>query len=178
MDIEQAIDRFLCSPEDATDWTCEYCDGENKSARRGVIRDAPEILLVQVNRFKAGKRWGQHRKLRTSVKFAETLDITENYQGSLGETQDQVLRYQLFAVIYHKGQNITEGHYYTYARGPTGEWSSINDHIVKEARFADVTNAQSRSDCIYVLAYRRQPTVTTRAMSEAADGQPQTRAGI
>lgn len=170
--IEQAIDRYLFCPNDAFDWSCESCNGKNKSARRGVILDAPEILFVHVNRFTG------ERKLKTSVIFEELLDITEHYVAKPEEDSNQKLRYQLFAVIYHRGGSISEGHYYTYALGPTGKWSSINDHIVKETSFAGVRKAQSNDDCVYVLAYRRKSTMDRSALCAEADGQPQTREGI
>lgn len=171
-------------PDNSIEWVCDHCTRKNKTARRGVIRDAPEILLVQVNRFKPDKRGRQPRKLKTSVNFDEFLDITSHFKGYSGDAPDGRLRYQLFAAVYHSGKTISNGHYYTYARGPTGFWSCINDEKVSDMEFKNVKNAQSKDDCVYVLAYHRAPAEARRQeevvgveLAQTEHGQLQTRGG-
>lgn len=156
-------------------WTCGICKRNNETLRRCVIRDAPEVLLVQINRFAKDKKKDLIRKLNTVVEFKESLDITKYLEG----TPDEKLEYQLYAAVYHRGESISNGHYFTYARGPTGLWSRIDDEKVRKAEFAELTSAQTKSDSVYFLAYLRKSTTDlTRAMVEAGSCEPQIGKGI
>ncbi|KAK2755678.1 hypothetical protein FQN54_005827 [Arachnomyces sp. PD_36] len=169
--LERAISWYMSNPEDRIKWTCKSCRTPNHTARRCVIRDAPEILFVHVNRFE--ERGGREpKKLNAKIQFEESLDITEYLRGGSEGVPDVGSRYELFAAIYHNGRSTSHGHYFTYTRGPTGEWSRINNETVHKATFKDVSGAQTKDNCVYVLAYHRAPAATAGAL-EYCDAQPQ-----
>ena len=112
------------------------------------------------------------------MNLEESLDITELSEGWPKKLPDGALRYKLFAAIYHMGDTPIQGHYHAYVHGPTGKWSSINDEIVEPVEFADVGGAQSKEDCVYVLAYRREPTIDRSATREGMHREIPAKRGI
>jgi ubiquitin carboxyl-terminal hydrolase 36/42 len=108
--------------DDSVDgWHCDNCDKNVMATRRGLIRDGPEILLLQINRFLHHESGGIG-KMGTKVLFGEDLDLTsllETHQIRAGET----LHYQLVTVIVHCDATTKAGHYTSYVKGLAGTWS-------------------------------------------------------
>ena len=109
--ITQGIENDM--QDDSVDgWLCNNCVKNVTATRRGLIRDAPEILLLQINRFRPLVS-GRIAKISAKVSFEEDLDLTphlETHQKVAGET----LHYQLVAVIVHCGATTKAGHYKSY----------------------------------------------------------------
>lgn len=121
-----------------------------------VIREsfeyAPEVLLVQMNRVVYVDY--------NSIKIDKPVHITESM--SLPETlyDDETANlsgppvYELYAVVYHHGEDTHQGHYTIAVKGRDDQWRLVNDHRVSDKSFEEISQGQKAKDA-YVLAYRR-----------------------
>ncbi|KAM5466714.1 putative ubiquitinyl hydrolase 1 [Microsporum ferrugineum] len=155
--IEDCIQEYM-KPEEISGYHCGNCNTKSTLHRHMFIRDAPEVLMVQVTRFKISES-GKSSKVKTKVGFAEDLDLTQQLiprAGRSGET----LRYQLTSVIVHLGTTIREGHYISYVKGPRGSWTCLDDESSNVVNINHVLNCHDSTTVPYVLVYNRRPLFT------------------
>lgn len=150
--IEDCIAEFLGDSE-LSDLHCDNCKQKTTWDRHVFIRDAPEVLIVQINRFSPG----YPARNAAKVSFKGDLDITEQLDGHAVKGGEK-LKYKLNAVVYHSGTMIHSGHYVCNVKGPTGEWCLIDDHKVTRID-GDITTYRPpvKGRVPYVLVYTRQP---------------------
>ncbi|EGD90261.1 hypothetical protein H112_02733 [Trichophyton rubrum D6] len=152
--LEDCIQEYM-KPEEIVGYHCANCDCNSTLHREMFIKDAPEVLVIQITRFKVSES-GESSKVTAEVQFAEDLDLTERLlpqARSVGET----LRYQLTSVIVHRGATIKEGHYMSYVKGPRGNWTCLNDDFSCEADINVILGYQDDNNVPYVLIYNRLP---------------------
>ena len=89
------------------------------------------------------------RKDTQPVAFGEILDLSRFVDNEAS------LRYQLLAVVHHKG-TLARGHYISVTRTPQGEWQCQNDHKVAAANLKDATNPRN-GFTPYLLFWRKIP---------------------
>ncbi|KAF3483563.1 ubiquitin carboxyl-terminal hydrolase [Arthroderma uncinatum] len=155
--IEDCIREYM-KPEIIPGYKCDNCKTESTLYRQMFIRDAPEVLVVQITRFKVSET-GESSRLTTRVTFAEDLDLTPRLiprAGRSGET----LSYQLSSVVVHRGTTIKEGHYISYVKGPNGAWASLDDEFSEHVDISAVLNCHEDMVVPYVLIYNRKPLFT------------------
>lgn len=145
--------------------SCEVCGdanlgGKSSFVKTQSIKEAPEVLLVQILRFqeipvRPGRRSGRLNKpLRKDTRvyrFGEELDLTK-YLSVVDGRPGEELKYRLVAVTMHSGP-LDGGHYITCARSPDDVWMRIDDAAPAiEIPFSQVVR---NSMSPYVLAYVR-----------------------
>ncbi|KAG0036940.1 TatD DNase [Podila clonocystis] len=92
---------------------CEKCNTKEDAHVYHYFTSLPKIMILRLQRynFKEGAI-----KLQNSVSCTEQLNFKE---WMCGEYLGPDPRYELCAVIIHRGRVITSGHYYVYIRKPT-----------------------------------------------------------
>ena len=113
----------------------------------------PENLLVQIHRGVT------QDKIQAQVQLESNLTIPEELKTK-GLKETGKLQYELYAIVFHRGELASQGHYTIAVKGPNRVWVQIDDtnlKIMQEAELFD--SLQNRQDA-YMLAYRRVPTAT------------------
>jgi hypothetical protein len=105
------------------------------------LREAPEVLLVRLSRFTAGKHPGKSNKI---IAIPERLDLTvhlEQEDRDAGTTA----QYQLDSVVSHAG-TLNTGHYVTHVRlsGSGRGWRCIDDANVSISSFEDAVGHRKK----------------------------------
>lgn len=132
---------------------------KSKAAKQGSFLDnLPDVICIHFSRAYATNA-GQ-TKLRTLVRFPLSIDMAPYViptagvsPAELGPRRQGSLRYDVFAVIQHRGATIDSGHYWTIARSPDklggqqspGNWHKFNDSIVTKANFREDTQTNETS---------------------------------
>jgi uncharacterized UBP type Zn finger protein len=133
---------------------CPRCQ-RSGAVKQASFRQLPPTVMIQVKRFRCGC------KLIEPLQFpVDRLDLrpfltptvksqsrkrkqTESWEGNaLG-------MYQLAALIEHKGESATSGHYVAYVRQHNADgqtvWHACNDSHVTEVRPADCARSMTGS---------------------------------
>ncbi|GBF60547.1 ubiquitin carboxyl-terminal hydrolase [Trichophyton mentagrophytes] len=152
--LEDCIQEYM-KPEEIAGYHCGNCDSNSTLHREMFIKDAPEVLVIQITRLKVSES-GESSKVTAEVQFAEDLDLTERLLPQARSSGD-TLRYQLTSVIVHRGATIKEGHYMSYVKGPRGTWTCLNDDFSCEADINVILGYQDDNNVPYVLIYNRLP---------------------
>nr|KJB26998.1 hypothetical protein B456_004G270900 [Gossypium raimondii] len=107
------------------------------------IRQAPNILVVQLKRFE-GIFGG---KINRPVTFEEVLVLSSFMCKA---SQDPRQEYSLFGTIVHSGSSPESGHYYAYIKDAMGRWYCCNDSFVSLSTLQEVL-----SEKVYILFFSR-----------------------
>lgn len=92
-------------------YTCEKCKALS-ALKQLYIVDPPQILVVSLKRFEFNKKF----KITKNVGFEESITIDGySLQNEVSEGKHK-LKYSLYAVIVHKGDSISTGHYICYCK--------------------------------------------------------------
>lgn len=89
---------------------------------RSKLKTPPEVFLVHARRAVYNVTKARLEKIKRVVNFDEEL--------VMGQGAEKETRYELFAVVFHSGNQANSGHYYTAVKGPTGQWALVNDDKV------------------------------------------------
>ena len=116
-DLDGSLEDFM-APEPLNDRICVACDSSQIS-RRVLVKSAPEVLVIQLNRVLP-----DGTKDSTVVDFPSVLSLPCRKHG-----QVQPVAYDLHSVICHQGNSSVRGHYFTYANRD-GKWYLFNDEKV------------------------------------------------
>ncbi|KAJ3161815.1 Ubiquitin carboxyl-terminal hydrolase 25 [Geranomyces michiganensis] len=128
------------------DQTCPVCD--HVYAGKDVkVSELPKILLVCLVRFQHDK--GKSKKLRTPVRLAETINISEAMLTT-GATANT--KYNLQGFIIHQGDTMDAGHYISFVHLESG-WIQLDDKRVTPVD-AETSWQQGEQDA-YLLSYAR-----------------------
>ena len=129
-------------------WTCPNCKLSREASKQITITRAPQILVIQLKRFKSVRR-GFTDKNNTLIDFPLTkLDLTpfsvsplnpqarqeaEIKLGTVLEPEHETtppFEYDAYGVVQHFG-TLTGGHYTALIRGGArGQWLVFNDKVV------------------------------------------------
>lgn len=150
-------------------WTCPNCKVPREASKQITITRAPQILVIQLKRFKSVRR-GFTDKNNTFVDFPLTgLNLTPFSVSPLPPQamQEAEARYNLphiepehettppfeydaYGVVQHFG-TLTGGHYTALIRGNVrGQWMEFNDKVVSNFDPRNVVSAAA-----YLLFYVR-----------------------
>eukprot|EP00898_Chlorokybus_atmophyticus_P001530 jgi/Chlat1/2378/Chrsp17S02645 len=142
--LVKALQKFT-SPETldgSNRYKCLRCQKPVRAVKRFSVDCAPNILTIQFKRFDpAGGKMDRH------VAFGERLNIRPYMRTSQGGP----LEYELYAVLVHAGRSTHSGHYYCFAKSPSGMWYSMDDSRV--SLVSQSTVLQQRA---YILFYTRR----------------------
>ncbi|KAJ5584119.1 uncharacterized protein N7459_003919 [Penicillium hispanicum] len=151
MTIEEAVGRFF-DEEVIADGKCSKC--KNNRATTDRIGHPPELLLVHLNRIDE-----KALKISRPIQFSETLTLkSECFDPRLAGMRESV-EYELSSVQMHRGDTTQSGHYVIAVKGPTGNWTLIDDDETEDyAEFTNFASTDSVQQEAYIFAYRRLPT--------------------
>ncbi|CAF4234930.1 unnamed protein product, partial [Rotaria magnacalcarata] len=77
------------------------------------IGSTPPVLLISLKRFKSNG----DGKLHSEIEYEELLHLDEWLsKNCLNNISDKQKIYQLFAVVIHTGNNMSNGHYMCYVK--------------------------------------------------------------
>ena len=151
-------------------WTCPDCRVPREASKQITITRAPQILVVQLKRFRSVRR-GFTDKSNTLVDFPLTrLDLQPYTLPRMNAADEQAavrqfgpemvavspetsppFEYDCYAVVQHFG-TLTGGHYKALIRGDSrgGSWMEFNDKIVSNCDARKVA-----TEAAYLLFYVR-----------------------
>ncbi|XP_062090473.1 ubiquitin carboxyl-terminal hydrolase 25 [Humulus lupulus] len=124
-------------------YRCESCKKLVPARKQMSIRQAPNILVIQLKRFE-GIFGG---KIDKSIAFEDVLVLSSFMCKA---SQDPRPEYKLFGTIVHSGFSPESGHYYAYIKDAMGRWYCCNDSYVSLSTVQDVL-----SEKVYVLFFSR-----------------------
>ncbi|KAF3441127.1 hypothetical protein FNV43_RR15038 [Rhamnella rubrinervis] len=143
--LKDALQRFF-QPEvlDGNNkYKCESCKKLVSARKQMSIRQAPNILVIQLKRFE-GIFGG---KIDKSIAFEEVLVLSSFMCKA---SQDPRPEYKLFGTIVHSGFSPESGHYYAYIKDAMGRWYCCNDSFVSLSTVPEVL-----SEKVYILFFSR-----------------------
>lgn len=146
--VAQYLHRYMI--EVIEGYKCEKCKDDSKKHRVLLIDHAPDILCVQLKRF----RWDGTKD--SSPVGIDTTLILDKYRDTANTDH---LWYSLTAVIKHQG-NGGFGHYICYSKGPDGAWYKFNDSSVSRSSEGDATSSHGSNGGFtpYMVFYQRKET--------------------
>ena len=122
----------------------------NKSVR---LTQLPELLLIEIKRFRKGQYTGWISKVGEFVQFPLELDLGPHLARHDDDTKPEApsrTKYQCCGVVNHHG-SYGGGHYTAYVRDPlSGKLFHCDDEQVQEAEPESMLESEA-----YVLLYRR-----------------------
>ncbi|TYH07969.1 hypothetical protein ES288_A08G277700v1 [Gossypium darwinii] len=124
-------------------YKCENCKKLMAARKQLSIRQAHNILVVQLKRFE-GIFGG---KINRPVTFEEVLVLSSFMCKA---SQDPRPEYSLFGTIVHSGSSPESGHYYAYIKDAMGRWYCCNDSFVSLSTLQEVL-----SEKVYILFFSR-----------------------
>ena len=101
-DMLSALQKYLSDErlDGENQYWCSQCNGKRDAIRKVDIVEAPAVLFVKLIRYIFDRSTCDKKKLKTDISFPAELTLN-------GE------RYELVAVLYHKGVSAHGGHYVT-----------------------------------------------------------------
>ena len=90
------------------------CKGTKREAKRAtVLRAAPAVLSLHLKRFVYDKRTWARKKVTAKFAFPRQLDLRHALHPAPGDAPSDGAQYDLAAILVHKGNAATSGHYST-----------------------------------------------------------------
>ncbi|KAB8067596.1 hypothetical protein BDV29DRAFT_163192 [Aspergillus leporis] len=151
--IEEAINSCFQSFEMKRE--CTNCECQTTQKVHETLANLPELLFVQVQRYSTADIDAKSfRKLAIQEDLTirdALLDFTSPAHASP--------RYELYATIFHDGEDRKQGHYTVTVKRPTGQWILIDDDrdpkIVGRTVSQMMKSRKNHTRNAYKLAYRR-----------------------
>ncbi|XP_026819336.1 ubiquitin carboxyl-terminal hydrolase 48-like [Rhopalosiphum maidis] len=112
---------------------CNKCKGKQNAVRQMCLTALPSVLNFQLMRFVYDRESMQKTKLNTMIKFPQTLDMAQylNLPKKQNATSRKNYKYNLYAVLIHKGSSANCGHYVAQIKeNTTQQWYQFNDDQV------------------------------------------------
>lgn len=133
-------------PLSAEGYNCRGCGTPRSASKQLRIRKLPAILCIHIKRFgiKQNPPFSEE-KYEGKIDFPLNLDMAPYMTKSSEENEELV--YDLESVIVHQGEQISNGHYYSFCK-QEDKWFRFDDEIVSATTVEDVL----RQDA-YLLFY-------------------------
>ncbi|TFJ98863.1 matrix metalloproteinase-14 [Platysternon megacephalum] len=141
LDAVQKVNEFTGDEQ----FYCETCESKQDSTSRCYFETLPQILVLNLKRYRFDGNWFRKLHYEVSVPFSLTVNSEEQ-------------PYELFAVCHHFG-GIHGGHYVAEIKSFENEcWYYFNDTIVKKMpKEWNTTGATNRYFQCHVLRWDFQP---------------------
>ncbi|KAK4728324.1 hypothetical protein R3W88_021312 [Solanum pinnatisectum] len=131
-----------------TKFTCEKCKEQVSIEKQLVLDKAPTVAALHLKRFKTDGSLVE--KIDKYVLFPLELDL---HAYADNQTDNEEMKYDLYAVIVHIGFSYCSGHYYSFIRSAPNEWYKFDDSKVVRVREDYVLSQEA-----YVLFYAKRGT--------------------
>ncbi|GMI63903.1 hypothetical protein HRI_000059600 [Hibiscus trionum] len=126
---------------------CENCKHKVSVEKQLLLDQAPSVATFHLKRFKIKGTYIE--KIDKHVVFPLELDLQP--YTSVNQTNNEELKYQLYAVVKHSGFRPTSGHYVCYIRSSPDTWHNFNDSTVTSVEEEEVLSEEA-----YILFYARE----------------------
>lgn len=106
--LQESFQKLLCKEllTGSNKYACVNCSSLEDATREARLKILPPVLNIQLLRFVYDVKAYTKKKLKTKIKFTQTLDLSGMVQGN-----PEDLVYDLHAVLLHRGQSANSGHY-------------------------------------------------------------------
>ncbi|KAF8108974.1 hypothetical protein N665_0104s0281 [Sinapis alba] len=131
-------------------WFCPECKEKRQANKKLDLWKLPEILVLQLKRFRSSNKQHLVKKIEKFVNFPiNDLDLSEYVKNK----NDQSYLYELYAVSNHYSGIGGVCHYTAYAKLiDYNKWYHFNDTLVSPL----VNESDIKSSAAYLLFYRRR----------------------
>mmetsp|Transcript_17137 Transcript_17137/g.20648 ORF Transcript_17137/g.20648 Transcript_17137/m.20648 type:complete len:452 (+) Transcript_17137:198-1553(+) len=148
--VTSLLDNFTKTESLVEKVKCDKCGSKQEALKRMSLYRVPEVLVLQLKRFKQGLTPAECKKTNQIVKFdLDNLNI-ESYMTTNTSCRPHYL--DLIAVIQHSGR-MDSGHYIAYVRHHS-HWYKCDDEYVFRVTKDEVKSSQG-----YLLFYRQNDTI-------------------
>ncbi|XP_009765253.1 ubiquitin carboxyl-terminal hydrolase 20-like [Nicotiana sylvestris] len=130
-------------------FTCEKCKEQVSIEKQLVLDKAPSVAALHLKRFKTDGSLVE--KIDKYVSFPLELDL--HAYADNNQSDNEEMKYDLYAVIRHVGFSYTSGHYYSFIRSAPNEWYKFDDSKVIQVGEDFVLSQEA-----YVLFYAKRGT--------------------
>ena len=96
---------------------CKDCEKIYDRQQKIRIANLPQLLILSI----------QKNQNNTKISFNEILDLNEVIDNEIFDNSNT--NYRLWGIIYHKGNNLNNGHYFSYIK-IQGNWFCFDDKKV------------------------------------------------
>lgn len=152
IDLETCIKNFTVEEElnGKNQYRCESCNKYVDAIRKTSIWETPEILIIQLKRFKS--TYTNTTKVRSTVKYPMKDLSFEKYYS---EYYPRTHVYDLYGVVQHTG-SLHGGHYISHTKNfINNKWYEFNDediiHIPDDKIEKELVSKDS-----YILFYKKK----------------------
>jgi len=154
--IYECLDKFIETEQldESNKAYCEFCFEHNKSFKTYSIWKTPQILVIQLKRFKMNDYGMVSEKINTTIDFPiEKLDLSKY----ISNPEEDKYIYNLFGVNYHhsigRSRRTDFGHYTSAVRSRyDNKWYHYDDDSrVEKLSGNDIINEKA-----YLLFYLRE----------------------
>ena len=150
--ITECIAKFM-REQIIQDKICEKC-GCSGAKESTSIAELPNILIVQLKRFRQEGKW-QH-KVYTRVQPDHHLDMKQYIKPEPGITVMGGTSYQLYSIVDHYG-GLSSGHYTAMCKDFDDNWICYDDAVSQRKTNEDVISDK----LAYMLFYKKVDSMTT-----------------
>ncbi|RDX81132.1 Ubiquitin carboxyl-terminal hydrolase 26, partial [Mucuna pruriens] len=127
--LDKSLDDYLAIEELHGDnqYFCESCKTRVDATRSIKLCTLPDVLNFQLKRYVFLPQNTMRKKVTSAFSFPAELDMRHR----LSEPSQFELRYDLSAVLIHKGTAVNSGHYIAHIKDEnTGQWWEFDDEHV------------------------------------------------
>ncbi|KAI0564322.1 Ubiquitin carboxyl-terminal hydrolase [Gracilaria domingensis] len=121
-------------------YQCLHCHALSKAVISKKIDEAPNLLIVQMNRFDS------IGKVDAFISYPKVLDLSEYCSEGM-----EIEMYELVSVLTHHGPSTDFGHYTADVKCSDGHWCHVNDH-----KRSKINAAMALSNRAYMLFYQKR----------------------
>ncbi|KAF9929756.1 Ubiquitin carboxyl-terminal hydrolase 35, partial [Modicella reniformis] len=165
-DLQAVVDIFPSTEElddeNNNKYFCNHCRSLQDAKRYTMLDTLPINLILLLNRFEYDTKRSRRIKIDTPI------SLTKSIQIKIRDGHDEVINYDLYAVVIHTGESASYGHYYTYARDSmavdnkeqvitSSPWLLYNDTSITNSSFEIMQQAlvKNHTDTPYMLFFRK-----------------------
>ncbi|MED6161068.1 hypothetical protein PIB30_057290 [Stylosanthes scabra] len=146
--VKGALDSF--TQVEKVEATCENCREHGIKEKQLFLSKTPQILVLQLKRFKKDERRSTYTKIDKLVSYQSALDLKEYTPGKVENVK---FKYDLYAVVVHSGK-LSSGHYYCYVRTDENNWHKLDDLQVSGVNEEEALD----NELAYLLFYAQHGT--------------------
>ncbi|KAL0476476.1 UBP4 [Acrasis kona] len=136
---------------------CDRCNSLQEAQKSIKIKKLPQVMAIQLKRFKYSEEIQNNKKLSYRVAFPFELKMCNTSQDC---ESDPDTPYELFAVVLHVGSGPNHGHYKTVVKS-CGKWLLFDDDLVDlvdekyvRSLYGFPNDFNGTSDTGYILFYK------------------------
>ncbi|XP_054823685.1 ubiquitin carboxyl-terminal hydrolase 21-like [Prosopis cineraria] len=138
---------------------CDSCKEEVSMEKRLILDQTPSVATFHLKRFKTD---GIHvEKIDNHVDFPLELDLQP--YTNCNQSNNEALKYDLYAIVVHVGFSSTSGHYFCFVRTAPGMWYRLDDSKVNRVAEGFVLSQEA-----YILLYARRGTPWLSTIMDAS----------